>query len=328
MEPSDATRSIPRLGIDLGGTKIEIIALDGEGRELLRRRVATPRGDYAATLDAIARLVEASESALGSPGRASIGIGTPGTHSRASGLMRNCNSVWLNGRPLRADLVARLERPVTIANDANCFALSEATDGAGAGADCVFGVILGTGVGGGLVVHGRVLDGPNGIAGEWGHNPLPWPEDDERPGPDCYCGKRGCIETFLSGPGLANDHAQATGERLLPEQIVDYATKNVAACVGDAGALRKPARTLACARDQRPRSGRDRARRGLVEPRPVVRAGSAALGRVGVLRSRGYAARAPRARRFERRARCGVAGRRQLKKNRAGLPIAKREGAG
>jgi fructokinase len=230
MEPSDATRTIPRLGIDLGGTKIEIIALDGEGRELLRRRVATPRGDYAATLDAIVRLVEATESALGSPGRASIGIGTPGTHSRASGLMRNCNSVWLNGRPLRADLVARLERPVTIANDANCFALSEATDGAGAGADCVFGVILGTGVGGGLVVHGRVLDGPNGIAGEWGHNPLPWPEDGERPGPGCYCGKRGCIETFLSGPGLANDHTQATGERLLPEQIVDYATKNVAAC--------------------------------------------------------------------------------------------------
>ncbi len=144
--------------------------------------------------------------------------------------MRNCNSVWLNGRPLRADLSARLARPVTIANDANCFALSEATDGAGAGADCVFGVILGTGVGGGLVVHGRVLDGPNGIAGEWGHNPLPWPEDAERPGADCYCGKRGCIETFLSGPGLANDHAQATGERLAPEQIVDYATKGAGAC--------------------------------------------------------------------------------------------------
>jgi fructokinase len=230
MEPSAATRTLPRLGIDLGGTKIEIIALDGEGRELLRRRVATPRGDYPATLDAIAQLVAESESALGCIGQASIGIGTPGTHSRATGLMRNCNSVWLNGRPLGADLIARLERPVTIANDANCFALSEATDGAGAGADCVFGVILGTGVGGGLVVHGRVLVGPNGIAGEWGHNPLPWPDDGERPGPDCYCGKRGCIESFLSGPGLANDHAQATGERLAPEQIVDYATKNVASC--------------------------------------------------------------------------------------------------
>jgi fructokinase len=230
MEPSAATRTLPRLGIDLGGTKIEIIALDGEGRELLRRRVATPRGDYPATLDAIAQLVAESESALGCIGQASIGIGTPGTHSRATGLMRNCNSVWLNGRPLGADLIARLERPVTIANDANCFALSEATDGAGAGADCVFGVILGTGVGGGLVVHGRVLVGPNGIAGEWGHNPLPWPDDGERPGPDCYCGKRGCIESFLSGPGLANDHAQATGERLAPEQIVDYATKSVTSC--------------------------------------------------------------------------------------------------
>lgn len=230
MKPSDATRIVPRLGIDLGGTKIEIIALDGEGRELLRRRVATPRGDYEATLEAIARLVEESESTLGVVGQASIGIGTPGTHSRATGLMRNCNSVWLNGRPLGGDLVARLKRPVTIANDANCFALSEATDGAGAGAECVFGVILGTGVGGGLVVHGRALEGPNGIAGEWGHNPLPWPEDGERPGPECYCGKRGCIETFLSGPGLASDHAKVTGERLTPGQIVDCATKRLAAC--------------------------------------------------------------------------------------------------
>jgi fructokinase len=231
MKPSEATGTAPRLGIDLGGTKIEIIALDLAGRELLRRRVATPHGDYAATLDAIARLVEDAESALDVPGQASIGIGTPGTHSRATGLMRNCNSVWLNGHPLGADLAARLRRPVTIANDANCFALSEATDGAGAGAECVFGVILGTGVGGGLVVHGRVLEGPNGIAGEWGHNPLPWPEDGERPGPDCYCGKRGCIETFLSGPGLANDHALATGRRLAPEQIVDNATKRVASCM-------------------------------------------------------------------------------------------------
>jgi fructokinase len=227
----DAARARPCLGIDLGGTKIEIVALDGEGRELLRRRVATPRGDYDATLDAIVRLVEASESSLGSVGQATIGVGTPGTHSRATGLMRNCNSVWLNGRPLGQDLIARLKRPVTIANDANCFALSEATDGAGAGADCVFGVILGTGVGGGLVVHGRVVDGPNGIAGEWGHNPLPWPVERERPGPECYCGKRGCIETFLSGPGLADDHAQATGEWLAAEQIVDNATNGVGACV-------------------------------------------------------------------------------------------------
>lgn len=230
MKPNNATGNVPRLGIDLGGTKIEVIALDGEGRERLRRRVGTPRGDYEATLGAIVRLVEEAESALGIVGRAAIGVGTPGTHSRATGLMRNCNSVWLNGRPLRGDLAARLSRPIALANDANCFALSEATDGAGAGADCVFGVILGTGVGGGLVVRGRVLEGPNGIAGEWGHNPLPWSDDRERPGPDCYCGKCGCIETFLSGPGLSNDHARISGERLTPEQIVDYATKGVAAC--------------------------------------------------------------------------------------------------
>ena len=231
MEASPTFPPAPRLGIDLGGTKIEIIALDGDGRERLRRRVATPRGDYEATIEAIARLVEDAEAALGSVGQASIGIGTPGSHSRATGLMRNSNSVWLNGRPLGADLVARLKRPVTIANDANCFALSEATDGAGAGAECVFGVILGTGVGGGVAVRGRVLEGTNGIAGEWGHNPLPWAQEDERPGPACYCGKRGCIETFLSGPGLADDHARATGVRLAPEQIVDYATNADAACL-------------------------------------------------------------------------------------------------
>ena len=220
MEPEPLTR----LGIDVGGTKIEIIALDSAGNEVLRHRTASPRGDYQRTLDTIAGLVTHAEAALRIPGQASIGIGTPGTYSRATGLMRNCNSVWLNDRPLGADLVARLGRRVTIANDANCFALSEATDGAGAGADCVFGVILGTGVGAGVVVHGRVLEGPNGIAGEWGHNPLPWPTDDERPGPDCYCGLRGCIETFLSGPALSNDHARATGARMAPEEIVDNAT--------------------------------------------------------------------------------------------------------
>ena len=242
MKPSDAPGAAPRLGIDLGGTKIEVIALDGEGNERLRRRVGTTRGNYEATLDAIVRLVEEAESALGIEGHALVGVGTPGTYSRATGLMRNCNSVWLNGRPLRADLAARLSRPIALGNDANCFALSEATDGAGAGADCVFGVILGTGVGGGLVVRGRVLEGPNGIAGEWGHNPLPWADDSERPGPDCYCGKRGCIETFLSGPGLSADHVLISGERRTPEQIVDYATKGAGAC---AAALERYERRLA-----------------------------------------------------------------------------------
>src|SRR5918993_5199233 len=195
-KPVDAPQRL-QLGIDLGGTKIEIVALDASGTERLRRRVPTPRSDYEATLDAVVNLVADAERELGA-GAASVGVGTPGTYSRATGLMRNCNSVWLNGRPLRADLERALARPVTVANDANCFAASEATDGAGAGATCVFGVILGTGVGAGVVVNGVVLDGPNGIAGEWGHNPLPWPDDDERPGPDCYCGLRGCIETFLA----------------------------------------------------------------------------------------------------------------------------------
>ena len=226
----------PRLGIDLGGTKIEIVALGADGREHVRRRAPTPQGDYAGTLDAVARLVADAEAVLGlPPGTSPIGIGTPGAPSRATGLMRNCNSVWLNGRPLRADLAARLRRPVIIANDANCFALSEATDGAAAGASTVFGAILGTGVGGGLVIDGRVLDGRNGIAGEWGHNPLPWPEDAERPGPACYCGKRGCIETFLSGPALAADHARETGVASTPDHIVDKSTNSLApadaACV-------------------------------------------------------------------------------------------------
>ncbi len=169
-----------RLGIDLGGTKIEIIALDPRGRELLRRRIPTPHGDYRGTLAALAGLVRDAERELGRPG--TVGIGTPGSISRATGLLRGCNSVCLNGQPFKRDLEAELGREVRVTNDANCFALSEATDGAGEGAGVVFGAILGTGVGAGIVVHGRVLDGPNGIAGEWGHNPLPWPGDGERPG--------------------------------------------------------------------------------------------------------------------------------------------------
>jgi fructokinase len=197
-----------RFGIDLGGTKIEIIALDREGTERLRTRVPTPSGDYVAILDAIGNLVEGAERDLGiARGAARVGVGTPGSRSRATGLLRGSNSVALNGKPILGDLEKRLARPVRITNDANFFALSEAADGAGEGADVVFGAILGTGVGAGIVIGGRVLDGVNGIAGEWGHNPLPWPRDDERPGRACFCGRHGCIETFLSGPSMAYDHS-------------------------------------------------------------------------------------------------------------------------
>jgi fructokinase len=198
-----------RIGVDVGGTKIEAVALAKGGAEVFRRRVATPRGDYAATVEAIAGLVADAERAAGE--RGTVGLGVPGTPSPATGLMKNANSTCLNGRPFDRDLAARLGRPVRLANDANCFALSEAMDGAGAGARVVFGVIAGTGTGGGIVVDGRVLTGPNGVAGEWGHNPLPWPQGDELPGPPCFCGKRGCVETFLSGPGLARDHASRHG---------------------------------------------------------------------------------------------------------------------
>jgi fructokinase len=206
-----------RLGIDLGGTKTEILALDEHGTELLRRRVSSPQHDYEATLARIVDLVHETEVLLGP--LESVGLATPGAMSPATGLLRNSNSTWLNGRPLLDDLVARLGRPVRIENDANCFALSEAVDGAGAGHRVVFGVILGTGVGAGITVDGGVLGGPNRIAGEWGHNPLPWAADAERPGPSCYCGKRGCIETFLSGPGLSRDHRSATGEERSAAEI-------------------------------------------------------------------------------------------------------------
>ncbi|TAN52341.1 MAG: ROK family protein [Methylococcaceae bacterium] len=198
-----------RFGIDLGGSKIEIIALDSQGNECYRQRVATPAGDYPATLAAIAGLVQQAESVLGT--RGSVGIGTPGAVSRLTGRMKNCNSTCLNGQPLPHDLAQCLGREVRLANDADCFALSEASDGAAAGAATVFGVILGTGVGGGIVVQQRLLAGPNAIAGEWGHNPLPWPDLSELPGPACYCGRSGCIETYLSGPGLSRDYAALTG---------------------------------------------------------------------------------------------------------------------
>ena len=201
-----------RVGLDLGGTKIEGIALDRNGSELARHRVPTPRGDYAATVEAVAALAEELERAAEGP--ATVGVGMPGVMSPATGLVKNANSTWLIGHPFVADLSARLGREVRCANDANCFALSEAVDGAAAGVRTVFGVIVGTGTGGGIVVDGRVLTGANAIAGEWGHNPLPWPRDGEWPGPPCYCGRTGCIETFLSGPGLERDYAAAGGNTI------------------------------------------------------------------------------------------------------------------
>lgn len=233
---TDAMNDLPvgtvRIGIDLGGSKTEIIALDSDGRERLRRREPTPRDDYDAILTLVATLVANAERECGiAPGEASVGIGTPGSVSRATGLLRGSNSVCLNGMPVKRDLEARLRRTIAVANDANCFVLSEATDGAAKEASVVFGVILGTGVGGGVVVNGRVLEGRNGIGGEWGHNPLPWPTDDERPGAPCFCGQRGCIETWLSGPGLARDHqASVPGDKVPAHEIVARAAQGDAAC--------------------------------------------------------------------------------------------------
>jgi fructokinase len=213
-----------RIGIDLGGTKTEIIALDERRRTLLRRRERTPADDYSGTLDLIARLVRESEIELGK--RGSVGIGTPGAPSPLTNRIRNSNSACLNGRPIKEDLERLLGREIRIANDANCFALSEAADGAARDANVCFGVILGTGVGGGIVVFGRVIEGANAIGGEWGHNPLPWPEPADLPGPRCYCGQRGCIETFLSGPALSAEHERHTGEELSAEEIARRAAAN------------------------------------------------------------------------------------------------------
>ncbi len=206
-----------RIGIDLGGTKIEGLALLDDGTEAVRHRVATPR-TYGDTLDALAGLVERLEAEVGETG--TVGLCIPGALEAATGRVKNANSTWLNGHPLADDLGERLGREVRLTNDANAFALSEATDGSGAGAEVVFGVILGTGTGGGIVVRGRVLEGANRIGGEWGHIPLPWPTDDERPGPPCYCGRHGCIETWLAGPSLARDHERHTGTALSTHEIV------------------------------------------------------------------------------------------------------------
>jgi fructokinase len=219
-----------QIGIDLGGTKIEGIGLDADTLVAVRRRVPTPR-DYTATVDAIVRLVAEIEAEAGRSG--SVGVGIPGVVSHATGLVKNANSTWLIGRPLLADLEARLSRPVRVANDANCFTLSEAIDGAGRGFESVFGVILGTGVGGGIAIRQRILEGPNQIAGEWGHNPLPWMTDEERAAaPECYCGKAACVETFLSGPGFERDGALLSGAPRSSQEIVR------AAASGDPPAVR------------------------------------------------------------------------------------------
>lgn len=207
-----------RIGVDLGGTKLEAVALDDSGTELAKQRVATPRGDYEGTLDAIAELVSELEQQTGQSG--TVGIGMPGSFSTVTGLIRNANSTWLIGKPFDRDLQARMGREVRFANDANCLAVSEAVDGAGAGATVVFAIILGTGVGGGVALHGKVHNGHNAIGGEWGHNPLSWMAPEEYPGPECYCGKRGCIETFVSGTGFEQDFLRATGERVRGPEIV------------------------------------------------------------------------------------------------------------
>lgn len=210
-----------RIGIDLGGTKIAGVVLGRDGTVMAEHRIAAPRRDYATTVHAIGDMVARLEQMASAHG--TVGIGMPGSVSPASGLVQNANSTWLNGQPFARDVEAHLGRPVRMANDANCFALSEAADGAAAGAASVFGVILGTGCGGGLVFNGRLIDGPHSIGGEWGHNPLPWAAIDEHPGPRCWCGRNGCMETWVSGPGLEADHARFTGLQIASEEIADRA---------------------------------------------------------------------------------------------------------
>ena len=215
-----------RIGIDLGGTKIEGIAINSDGEIAVRKRIDTPRGDYHQILHSIVSLV--NDIAAGR--NFTLGIGTPGAISPTTGLLRNSNTTELNGQPIQSDLQALLQQPIKISNDANCFALSEAVDGAAAGKDIVFGVIIGTGTGAGIAIHGRPLLGKNAIAGEWGHNPIPWPTEEEIPGPQCYCGKSGCIETFLSGPGFSHEFVRQSGNSIKAEQIVELAEQ------GDPGA--------------------------------------------------------------------------------------------
>ena len=243
----------------------EIVAIDGSGAAVLRRRVPTPRGSYEGTLEAIRSLVADAETQVG---RSTVGIGMPGAISPATGLVKNANSTWLIGRPFGVDLSAVLAREVRLANDANCLALSEATDGAAAGRSPVFGVILGTGVGGGLAIDGRIVVGANAVGGEWGHNPMPWPTPAEWPGPACYCGKTGCIETLLSGPGLERDYAQAAGSRLSALEISAAATAGESRALETLRRYRRPprARSLSCRQHRGSRGHRSRRRR--VEYRP------------------------------------------------------------
>ena len=222
-----------KIGIDLGGTKIEGIALSEAGNALFRHRVSTPQGDYQGTLQSIAELISLIETETGN--KSSIGICTPGALSPSTGLLRNSNSVCMNGKPVFTDLQELLQREIRIANDANCFALSEAVDGVAKDAVVVFGVIIGTGTGGGVVIDKKVLVGPNAIAGEWGHNPLPWPKDFELPGPECYCGKHGCIETWLSGPGIVRDH-ELHNSALFDTRPLDAETLDGKARLGDENA--------------------------------------------------------------------------------------------
>ena len=226
LRPSDHKR----IGIDLGGTKIEGVLLDATGKVVTRQRIATPRNDYEGTVAALVGIVRHLETVENST-TATVGLGIPGSIVASTGLVKNANSTWLNGRPLERDVSHALGRPVRCANDANCFAVSEATDGAAAGAGVVFGVIVGTGCGGGLVFNGRPHNGPHGLAGEWGHNPLPWPSVDETPGPPCYCGKNGCLETWISGTGLMRDFFQAT------QRPLDGAAIVAASEAGDAQAV-------------------------------------------------------------------------------------------
>lgn len=218
-----------RVGVDVGGTKIEALAIAADGKEMLRYRVPTPRGDYDATVNAVTGLVARLEQELGT--HATVGVGIPGTVARETGLVKNANSVWLNGRPFDRDLEKALGRSIRCANDANCFAVSEASDGAAAGKAVVFGVILGTGCGGGIALNGHMHAGSNGVAGEWGHNPLPWMTADEYPGPPCYCGRNGCIETWISGTGLAQDHERVNGGAMTGEAILAASER------GDAAAM-------------------------------------------------------------------------------------------
>ena len=294
-----------RIGVDLGGTKIEGVVLDAHGQIAARHRVATPRDDYGATVEAIAGIVDRLERDAGV--RCSVGIGMPGAISPATGLVKNANSTWLNGRPLLHDLEAAMGRRVRLANDANCFVLSEAVDGAAAGAEAVFGIILGTGTGGGIAIGGRLVTGANAIGGEWGHNPLPWPDAGEWPGPLCYCGRRGCIETFLSGPALARDHLAATG-------IATDAPSIVASAIsGD----REAGATLA--RYERRLAKALASIINVLDPDVIVIGGGLSnvarlyrcrpspLAVMGLLRSRGHAARRPDARGCQRGAWCGLA---------------------